>query len=161
MKKVNRSKQSGLAAVEFTILASVLLLILFAIFEIGIYAFSLQKLNDVSRRAARIATVCVVNDGNIKSLALSEGGIAGLSEDNIEIRYLDSSGANVSDPEGSHVDIHYVSAQIVNFDYSFTVLFNLLDGNGIFRVPEFRTILPAESLGVLKIDSSDKEPCNG
>ncbi|UUM30077.1 TadE/TadG family type IV pilus assembly protein [Vibrio japonicus] len=154
MKTIPR-KQSGITIVEFTLLASVLLLILFAIIEIAIYAYSLQSMSDMSRRAARIAAVCVVNDSDIKTLALSEGAPDGFTADNLEIEYLDSAGSVLVDPVANHVSIHYVRARIVDFDYGFSGLLSFLGNNGLVPVAGFQTILPAESLGVLRSDDSD------
>lgn len=50
--------QLGITIVEFTVVASSLLLLVFAILELGYFTFNLQALNDLTRRAARIATVC-------------------------------------------------------------------------------------------------------
>ena len=55
MKKLR--KQQGITIVEFTLVASTLLLLVFAILELGYFTFNLQALNDLTRRAARIATV--------------------------------------------------------------------------------------------------------
>lgn len=154
MKKMKRS-QAGITLVEFTIVASVLLLLLFAIIEIAIFAYSLQSMNDISRRTARIAAVCVVNDADIRTLALSEGAPNGFAAENIEISYLDASGSAIADPVTNHVNIHYVRARIVDFDYGFSGLLSFLGDSGIVPVPNFETILPAESLGVLRSNDPD------
>lgn len=151
----NKSKQFGITLIEFSIVASVFLLILFAIFEIAIFAFSLQSMNDISRRTARIAAVCVVNDADIRTLALSEWVPKDFTVENIEITYLDANGTAVGDPVTNQSSVRYVQSRIVNFNYGFSGLLNFLGDNGIVIVPDFQTILPAESLGVLRLDDPD------
>lgn len=155
MRKLRRH-QTGITLVEFSIIGSLFLLLLFAILELAIYVYQLQSMNDISRRTARIAAVCVVNDEDIKTLALSEGAPPGFTADNIQIDYLDKTGS----PALSHQDIRFVQARIVNFTYGFTQLLNFLGENGIVQVQDFKTVLPAESLGVLRSDTStDKTEC--
>ena len=151
MRKLKRH-QAGITLVEFSVIGSLFLLLLFAILELAIYVYQLQSLNDLSRRAARIAVVCVVNDPDIKTLALSEGAPQGFTEDNIQIDYLDSSGTMIADPVSNHQNIRFVRSQIINFSYGFTQLLNFLGENGVVQVQNFRTILPVESLGVLRDD---------
>lgn len=159
-----RSRQQGITLVEFSILASVFLLIMFAVIEIGIFAFQLQAMNDISRRTARVAVVCPVGtDVNIKSLAFTEQIPTGMfatnqfDDDNIEIDYLNNSGIKVETPFDNQGDIHYVRVRIVDFNYGFSGLLNFLGDNGTLSVPQFETILPAESLGNLRIDGSDEK----
>ncbi|EKO3434516.1 pilus assembly protein [Vibrio fluvialis] len=155
-----RRKQDGLTVVEFSLVASVFLLILFAVIEVGIFVFQLQSLNDISRRAARIAAVCVVNDPDIKTLALSENTPIGFTGENIEIVYLKDDGSVVGDPIAQHSAIHYVRSKIINYNYGFSGILNFLGNNGLVPVPDFQTILPAESLGVLKVnDPNAKTDC--
>ncbi|MBY7804556.1 pilus assembly protein [Vibrio fluvialis] len=155
-----RKKQHGITVVEFSIVASVFLLILFAVIEIGIFVFQLQSMNDISRRAARLATVCVVNDPDIKALVLTEWTPNGFTRANIEITYLKADGAVVADPVVEHSSIRYVSARIVDYNYGFSGILTFLGNNGFVPVPNFQTILPAESLGVLKEnDPNAKTDC--
>ncbi|MGR5449462.1 TadE/TadG family type IV pilus assembly protein [Vibrio sp. PNB22_3_1] len=151
MKKLKRH-QAGITMVEFSIVGSVFFLLLFAIFELAIFAYHLQLMNDISRRAARLAAVCVVNDPAIKQLALSEGAPPGFEEANIEVLYLKADGGEAT----KHQDIRYVQARIDNFDYGFLLL-KFLGENGIVPIQDFRTVLPAESLGVLRSDDQNKK----
>ncbi|WP_417212499.1 TadE/TadG family type IV pilus assembly protein [Acinetobacter venetianus] len=149
-------KQNGVTLVEFTIVASVFLVIIFSIFQIAIFAFTLQSLNDITRRSARIASVCVVDDVDIKSLVLTELKPVGFTAENIEIKYLNSSGGTPV----NHGDIHYVQARVINYNYSFSGILRFLGDNGIVPVPDFKTIFPAESLGVLRVnDPTAKTDC--
>ncbi|WGY46146.1 TadE family protein [Vibrio sp. ABG19] len=152
-RKLNN--QHGLTVIEFTIVATVLLIILFAIFEIAVFVYSLQTLNDISRRSARIATVCVVNDSEIKTLVFSEWTPKDFTADNIEINYLDEDGDVIVDPVAGHINIRYVRARVINYDYGFSGALGFLSDNGVITVPDFQTTLPAESLGVLRVDDPD------
>lgn len=154
MRRTLRSLH-GLTVIEFTIVATVLLIILFAIFEIAVFVYSLQTLNDISRRSARIATVCVVNDSEIKTLVFSEWTPKDFTVDNIEINYLDEYGDVIADPVAGHINIRYVRSRIINYDYGFSGALGFLSDNGVITVPDFQTTLPAESLGVLRVDDPD------
>ncbi|MGR5131304.1 TadE/TadG family type IV pilus assembly protein [Vibrio alfacsensis] len=156
MNKLKRH-QTGITMVEFSIVGSLFLLLLFAILELAIFVFHLQSMNDISRRTARIAAVCVVNDTDIKPLALSEGAPPGFSAENIKLDYLNKNGLAISDPVSDHADIRYVQARIIDFNYGFTPLLKFLGENGIVPIQDFRTVLPAESLGVLRSDDPDKK----
>ncbi len=147
--------QQGITIVEFTVVASSLLLIIFAILELGFFTFNLQALNDLTRRAARIATVCQVDDGDaIRALALSEFVPKGFTSENLEIDYLDASGQPVEDILADDAPIHYVKAEIVDYNYGFSGVLNFLGDNGVISVPAFETILAAESLGIGRTDPS-------
>ncbi|MFA0676813.1 TadE/TadG family type IV pilus assembly protein, partial [Vibrio sp. 10N.222.51.A6] len=55
-------KHSGLAIIEFTIVSWLVFLLIFLILALGAYVFSLQIVNEATRKAARLATVCYVLD---------------------------------------------------------------------------------------------------
>ncbi len=149
--------QTGITLVEFSVVGSLFLLLLFAILELAIYVFHLQTMNDISRRTARIAAVCVVNDPNIKSLALTESAPSGFTADNIQIDYLDATGKVMTDPVSNHQNIRFVQAKVINFTYGFTQLLNFIGENGIVQVQDFKTVLPAESLGILRSNNPDEK----
>ncbi len=156
MRKLKRH-QTGITLVEFSIIGSLFLMLLFAILELAIYVYHLQSMNDISRRAARIAAVCVVNDPDIKPLALTESAPPGFTAENIQVDYLDTTGSVITDPVASHQNIRFVQAKIINFTYGFTQLLNFLGENGIVQIQNFRTVLPIESLGVLRSNNPDEK----
>ncbi len=148
-------KQQGVTVVEFSLISSTLLLLVFGILELGYFTFNLQALNDLTRKAARIATVCQVSDGDvIKSLALSETDLVpkGFTSTNLDIDYLNSSGQKVDNIFAANAPIQYVRAKVVGYNYGFSGLLNFLGENGVVSIPPFETILAAESLGVGRID---------
>ncbi|KLN62733.1 TadE/TadG family type IV pilus assembly protein [Vibrio sp. VPAP30] len=144
-------KQKGVSVIEFTIVSTALLLILFSVIEIGRYVYSLQTINDITRVAARLATVCRVEDQNdIPALAIPDYAPGGLTAENIVIDYLDESGSVIN---GTLTDddvfstIRYVRARVVDFEYQFTGLLSFVNFTGLLAVPEFETIRPRENLG--------------
>ncbi|ERB66226.1 hypothetical protein N779_05855 [Vibrio coralliilyticus OCN008] len=56
--------QKGVTIIEFTLVSTTLLLIIFGVIEVGRYVYSLQVVNDMTRVAARLAVVCRVEDQN-------------------------------------------------------------------------------------------------
>ncbi len=153
MRLIKRKKQGGLAIIEFTIVSSVLLLLLFGIIEIGRFLFSLQMLNDITRKAARLATVCFIIDDttlNTKAFGSTFNSPIDLSTLTIDIDYLDDVGASVADPttEAGFGTVRYVRARISGFSYSFSTLAGLF--GTLTNVDAFETTLPSESLGVYR-----------
>ncbi|GAB2667521.1 TadE/TadG family type IV pilus assembly protein [Vibrio panuliri] len=164
---MKRKIQRGVTQVEFIIIATSVLLLLFAILELAAYFYSTQMVNEVTRRAARLATVCHISDrDDIPQLdSLSNLYPSGFDSDNLEIAYLDANGAEVdvsgflSTPiadnetlQAQFSQVRYVRARAVDYSYRFVVLSTLLDITG--NTPSFETILPAESLGILRQISS-------
>ncbi|APP05499.1 TadE/TadG family type IV pilus assembly protein [Vibrio harveyi] len=168
-----KKKQKGVTQVEFSIIALAVILVLFLIMEFALYFFSVQMVNEVTRRAARLATVCYIADrDDIPNLpAVSDLYPSGFTAENLEIAYLDSNGSNVdvsgfmSNPPADSAtlnsqfsQIKYVRARAVNYTFQFFVLAALI--NAVGTTPAFETILPAESLGVLRPEgTSVKENC--
>ncbi|ASI95610.1 TadE/TadG family type IV pilus assembly protein [Vibrio rotiferianus] len=162
------SKQKGVTQVEFSIIAVSVLLVIFVILEFAAYFYSTQMVNEVTRRAARLATVCYVADrDDIPSMpAVTNIYPSGFNANNLEITYLDQNGNTVdvsgflSTPmadsaalDATLTQIKYVKARAINYSFQFVVLSFLI--NAIGTTPNFETILPAESLGILRPEGSD------
>ncbi|MFS1865893.1 TadE family protein [Vibrio breoganii] len=159
-----KKKQSGLAVVEFTIVATFFLVFLFAIFEFGRFLFSLQMLNEVTRKAARLASVCYIVDkqklGDLDLGDIYSRAPIDLSNLTLSIDYLNDSGTEVTiatytgEDQNFTVDddefenVRYVRARIEGFSYAFGALTQILGANT--ASPPFETILPRESLGVYR-----------
>ncbi|MCZ4295487.1 TadE/TadG family type IV pilus assembly protein [Vibrio sinaloensis] len=144
-------KQKGLSIIEFTLVSTALLLVIFSVIEVGRYIYSLQMVNDMTRIAARLAVVCKVEDkANIPALAVVSGAPYGFSASNLTIEYLDASGNVI---QGTLTDdaifptIEYVRAKVVDFEYQFTGLLSFINLTGGLSVPEFETTRPRENLG--------------
>ncbi len=146
-----RRFQRGLTTVEFSIVGLLFFIMLFSVFEIGRVFFVYNALDEATRRGARMAAVCQVNDPAIRQVAVfnASGGAAsplvgGLTTANIQVNYLDTSGTTIPDPVVDFGDIRYVQVQIVGFQHQFIVPTHYIT----FSSPDFRTTLPRESLGV-------------
>jgi Flp pilus assembly protein TadG len=144
--------QRGTTTVEFAFIGAVVLLVLFGVIEIARAMFVLNALGESTRRAARIATVCPVNDPAIAEVALFNppgGGtaspiIGGLQAGNVAIEYLDENGNVLADPAAQFVAIRFVRARIVGFQHQMLIPFVTT----LFTTPDFATTLRRESLGV-------------
>lgn len=154
-------RQKGLTTVEFAIIGSVVMMVLFSVIEIGRAMFVLNTLGETTRRAARIATVCPVNDPAIAEVALfnAPGGgndsriVGGLTAANIETIYLDGAGTAIGDPIASFGDIRFIRIRIVNFQHQLFIPF----AQFIFTTPDFATTVRRESLGVPRTGAV--QPC--
>jgi Flp pilus assembly protein TadG len=140
------TKQRGIALVEFAIVAAALMIILFAVLEFGRLLFTYSALNEGTRRAARLAAVCPVNDPAIAT-AVDFANPPGFSSGNVALDYLDQNGAVVGAPTSAagFVTIRYVRVRIVNYTHELLIPFLYQN----ITVPAFTTILPRESLGVV------------
>ena len=156
-----KRRQQGVTTVEFAIVGSVSMILLFGVIEIGRAMFVMNTLGETTRRAARIATVCPVNDPAPTEVALfnEPGGgtgsriVGGLQPQNITIEYLDASGAAIADPVANFGQIRFVRSRIVNFQHQMLIPFL----QRIFTTPEFSTTLRRESLGVPRTGAV--QPC--
>jgi len=88
------NRMRGITTVEFAIVASVLMVLLFACIEFGRATYTFAALNEGTRRAARLAAVCPVNDPKITA-AVNFMGVAGFANTNVNVDYLDASGASL------------------------------------------------------------------
>jgi len=139
-----RTSQRGTTTVEFAIVGAVVITLLFAIVEFGRVLFSLAVLQEGARRAARMGTVCAVNNGAIQQAAVFTQ-LPNLTTSNVVVEYLDANGATLGDPAGgNYSDIRFVRVRIV--DYSFPIAIPFVAP--VFTAPEFSSTLPRESLGV-------------
>ena len=99
-----------------------------------------------------MAAVCVINDPAISEVAVfneSGGGansvlLPGFTTANIQVDYLNIDGGVIGDPNANFGDIEYVQVSIVNYQHQMIIPTNFVT----IPSPDFRTILPRESLGV-------------
>ncbi len=171
-------KQKGVTQVEFTLIALAVLLVIFAIIEFALYFYSIQMANEITRRAARLATVCYISDrDDIPDLpALKSLYPPGFSSENLKTSYIkveedsdgslqvvaltDSEVAAFSDTSAGtetlnniFTKIRFVKAEVVDYEFKFFVLSALINVVGVS--PKLQTVLPAESLGVLRPEGKD------
>jgi Flp pilus assembly protein TadG len=141
-------RQRGVTTVEMAIVALLAFTTLFGVLEVARVFFVFNALEEATRRGARVAAVCQVNDpaiGQIASFTASSTGlVGGLTPANIAVQYLDGSGNVLADPVGSYGVISYVRVSIVGYTHQLLIPLFVRS----FAVPAFPATLPAESLGV-------------
>ena len=144
-----RAKHKGATTVEFAIVASVMLMILFGVIEFGRVMFVGNALAESTRRGARLAAVCPVGDPMPAQAAILAGadGVSLIDADltvaNVSIAYLDVNGAPVANPAVNLAAIRYVRTSIVDYQQQMLIPFIMPS----FLMPSFAATLPAESLG--------------
>jgi Flp pilus assembly protein TadG len=146
------SRQRGLAVVEFAIVGALTLTLIFGILEIGRAIFVANALTEATRRGARMAVVCPIDDPAIAEVATfnAPGGgatspiVRGLDTSDFTLEYLDRNGAALADPSANFGQISYVQLRVINFDHELLIPF----ANYTFTMPQFVTTLPRESLGI-------------
>jgi Flp pilus assembly protein TadG len=136
------NRMRGVTTVEFTIIASVVMILLFACIEFGRATYTFAALNEGTRRAARLAAVCPINDPNITA-AVNFMGIAGFASTNVNVDYLDAGGASLG-ATPAIVNIRYVRVSIVG--YTLPLAIPLVSPT--LTSPSFTVTLPVESLGI-------------
>ena len=151
-----RRQQIGIATVEFAIAGAALMFMIFGTFEIGRGFYTAAILDEITRRGARLAAVCPVNDPAISQLAIMNASgdagasrfVIGLTPANVTVDYLDAGGAVVSNPgdTGGFQQIRYVRARITGFSYQ--VSLPGVAGLASLIMPDFEHIIPRESLGI-------------
>jgi hypothetical protein len=145
-------KQRGLASVEAAIVGLVAMITLFGVLEVARVFFVMNALEEATRRGARVAAVCQLNDAAIAEVTVfnpSGGGansalLSGLTTGNVVVEYLDQAGNVLGAPGGSFGLIRFVRVSIQNFTHQ--LIIPLLART--FTMPNFATTIPAESLGV-------------
>lgn len=161
MKSISsRFHQKGLTTVEFSLVGTVLFVVLFGLIEFGRLMFTWNVLDEATRRAARLATVCPLENELTggSAFARKEGAFSGdllpaFTSENIWIEYLQQDGSAATLTE----DTFYVRASVVGYTHQLLIpFFNL---NLTPKGNEFETTLPAESLGVHP-SAAGAAPCN-
>jgi Flp pilus assembly protein TadG len=148
----SRRLQSGLTSVEFAIIGTVLMMVVFGVIEMSRALFVANTLTEATRRGARMAAVCPVGDPKPASVAVFDSGsgsssvVAGLSTANVQVQYLDVNGNPIANPTvpANYALIRYVSVSIVGFTQTMLIpnLVRSIPMNG------FTATIPRESLGV-------------
>lgn len=148
----NPTRQKGIALVEFAIVGAIAMLMIFAVLEISRAIFVANALTEATRRGARMAAVCPINDPAIAQVATFNAPGAGntspivkdLDTSDFVLDYLDRAGNVIVSPADNFMAIHYIQLRVVNFEHELLIPF----ANVTFTMPEFSTRLPRESLGV-------------
>ena len=146
------NRQKGIVLVEFAIVGGIALLMIFAVLEISRAIFVANALTEATRRGARMAAVCPINDPAIAQVATFNAPGAGnispiikyLDTSDFALEYLDRSGNVIGSPADNFQAIQYIQVRVANFEHELLIPF----ANITFTMPEFSTRLPRESLGV-------------
>ena len=156
MKPINRRRMGGVYVVEFAIIGLLLFTLLFGVLEMGRLYFTVNGLDEVVRRGARLAAVCNIQDPVILRRAIFNAAddagasslIGSLETADLILVYLDENGATVANPDdlvgaSGFSAIRYVQLRVENFPHEL-----LIPGfGGVFTLPAFRSTIPRESLG--------------
>lgn len=146
---MTRNRQHGLSTVEFALVAVVLFMMIFGVIEIGRAFFVASALDEATRRGARVAVVCPVNDPAIAQVAAFNNNlIPGLDASDIVVEYLDDSNAVIANPsvEEGFITIRFVRVRVVGFQHQMFI--PVVTALSQFTMPEYATVLPRESLGI-------------
>ena len=146
-----KKRQQGMTTVEAAIGGVLMMIMLFGTIEIARAIFVWNFLDEVTRRGARVAAVCPIDttDNSVaKRVAIfaPPGGpnqsphVNELSTDDLDLEYIDASGATKTAPVFE--EVKFVRVSIPSFELPL-LFFNTLT----WTTPDFRTILPSESLG--------------
>lgn len=153
-----KRKSYGGTVVDFTFVAGIFFMILFAVVEFGRILYTWNVLDEVTRRAARLAAVCPIEDAaGIFSRATFNGDVVtNLQPSNLKIDYLNESSVVIPDTTVNFTDIRFVRASIEDFQYQMSIpLVNILS----LQAPSFTTVLPSESLGVIPPGAGNPPSC--
>ena len=143
---MKRRPQAGVTTIEFAIIGTVMMVVVFGIIEMGRALYTINVLTEAARRGARMAAVCPVGDPKPASVAIFDSGsgtssvVPGLTTSNIQIQYLDKNGS----PTANFSSIRYVQSSIVSFTLPLyiPVILPTLNLSG------FTATMPRESLGI-------------
>ena len=143
-----------MTTVEAAIGAALMLILLFGTIEIARAIFVWNYLDGATRRGARVAAVCPIDDPVVAEAALFfDEHVKGLTTDYIHVEYLDEDGVG---PSGFK-DTRFVRVSIEEPDGTNFKIHLLLFNAATLTAPKFRTILPSESLGYNP--DEDKDEC--
>lgn len=136
-----RNKERGSTLVEFSIAATVFLMVMFAVIEFGRAVWTHNALADAARRGARYAVVNPANTGNVKNVVVygdPDGGtspiVEDLTTDNVEVNY-----------SGFGLDGGTVQVTIKDYQFKFVVPIVATK----IQMPKYTTTLTGESAGTL------------
>ena len=134
---------------EFALVAVLLFMLIFGVIEVGRAFFVTSALDEATRRGARMAAVCPVDDPAIfQAAAFNNSIVSDLDASDIVVEYLDSTGTVVGSPANplNFRQIRYVRVRVVGYQHQLFIPF--VAGLTQFFMPEYAAVLPRESLGI-------------
>lgn len=158
--KFNRKNEEGKTLVEFAIVGTAFLTIMFGVIEFGRLYWTHNALRDAARRGVRYAAIRrndTAGQQAVKNMVVygnPNGGttplVPGLKTSNIGIEYVNYDGVQLSSR---------ATVKITNYQFQFAV--PLVGGK--INMPAYRTSLPGESVGYVPCDVGGPNPlasCN-
>lgn len=95
--QLRSSPRSGAAIVEFAIIAPVLFLLIFGIFEFGRAMMVLELMNNAAREGCRQGTLAGSSTADVESVVTSTLSAGGITSDNLTVTvYVNNTEANPS-----------------------------------------------------------------
>ncbi len=156
--RASRENERGAALVEFAIVASIFLTVMFGILEFGRLFWTHNALKDAARRGARYAIVRKEDTASIQAVknmvvygdpnanpATATPVVSGLTPSNVNVEYKNFNGILLS---------AQATVSITNYKFQFAVP---LIGTSV-NMPAYRTALPGESAGFVPCDISSGTP---
>ena len=156
--RASRRNERGAALVEFAIVATIFLTVLFGVLEFGRLFWTHNALKDAARRGARYAIVRRNDAASIQAVkymvvygdpnanpATAKPVVTGLTPANVNVDYKNFDGILLS---------AQATVSITNYKFQFAVP---LIGTSI-NMPGYRTTLPGESAGFVPCDISSATP---
>lgn len=163
MNYKTNNNQRGAALVEFAIVATVFLTVLFSVLEFGRLFWTHNALRDAARRGARYATIRKNDAAGIQAVknmvvygdpnadpTVASPVVSGLQTSDVAVQYQNYGGILLSSR---------ATVSITNYQFQFSV--PLIGGT--LAMPSYRTSLPGESAGYVPCDvpsSTPAAPCN-
>ncbi|WBA79851.1 TadE family protein [Endozoicomonas sp. GU-1] len=159
---ISKQQQQGVAAVEFALIAPVLFALILGIIDFGRMMFTMNLLQESTRRSAEAATFLFPDArgiesakqaGILKADGSSSALINGLTTSHIDLAYLDVDGSVIASPANcaAYDSIRFVRAQLAQgsggYSFEFVTPVNLMGFPKTMAMPPFQVILPRESLG--------------
>ncbi len=156
--RASRKNERGAALVEFAIVASIFLTVMFGILEFGRLFWTHNALKDAVRRGARYAIVRKEDAASITAVknmvvygdpnanpATATPVVSGLTSSNVNVEYKNFNGILLS---------AQATVSITNYKFQFAVP---LLGTTV-NMPGYRTTLPGESAGFVPCDIPNATP---
>lgn len=162
-KQTNKNER-GAALVEFAIVATVFISVMFGVIEFGRLFWTHNALRDAARRGARYATIrrddsagilavkkmVVYGDPNANP-ATATPVVTGLTTNDVQVTYQNYTGVVLSSK--ATVAIKNASNQTYKFQFNVPLI------GGQYTMPEYKTSLPGESAGYVPCDGGGVASC--
>jgi Flp pilus assembly protein TadG len=158
--KVKRKNEEGKALVEFALIGTMFMMVLFGVIEVSRLYWTHNALRDAARRGVRYAAIRRNDSAGqqaVKNMVVygnPDGGtsplINGLTTSNVSIEYVNYNGVQLSSR---------ATVKISNYKHKFSVPVLGMTIN----MPAYRTSLPGESVGYVPCDLPASNPlasCN-